>query len=634
MLPRRLLLVLLTLLFVADLSAARQRAVRHPEGWHYGQAPQDVFSFSEPLKVTTKHVILDLTVDFAQRRLRGSATLEIENLTGTDTLVLDTSALTIERVTLDRTATPAQWSFGTANEFGRALRVTIAPATRFVTIDYTTAANPRGLFWIPAEQTFGGVEPFLYSLNEPVGARGWIPLQDTPSVRVTYEATLRVPRQLMALMSAADNPTATNDTGVYVFHMPYRIPSYLISLGVGRLEFRAFDERTGVYAEPELIDDAAWELAYLDEMVDLAEGMLGTFPFERHDLLLPPHFGGGMEHPMLNIVGPFPLVTGNKPARLTPSSLIAHELAHSWAGDSATLANWDDIWINEGITSYLTERILEAMDGVERVEYNWLQDRVGYAAFAGSAPDDRTTLHFRLSDPRFGFGSTSYIKGALFLKTLEDTIGRAQFDFFLRRYFQIYAYHWVDDLSFLAALREFAIRGDAALEASLLLDEWLYEGGLPSNVTAPTSSSLLDRAIDRANRFSSGTPLAQLDPGSWTPLELDLFLQHADVTDLRTRIAEVDTTFGLSARNTPPVAFLHQALEANYTPAYPAVERLLLRGSPGGTMVALYQTLVRTGKHDMAVDIFNRARSRYTDSVENQVRQILGLTSAKESIAA
>ena len=543
--------------------------------------------------------------------------------------MLDTHELNVTSVTLDGT-TPAQWSYGTRTDHGRPMNITIEPTTDTVTIAYSTSGLAPGLLWNTAEQSYGRVQPYLYTQNEPVDARSWIPSQDTPSVRSTYDATIRVPRGMLALMSAVNNATQANDIGVYTFKMNYPIPSYLIALAVGRLEFRALDERTGVYAEPELIDDAAWELQYLPEMVDAAEDIAGEFPFRRHDVLFmpPTYIVGGMEHPMLNFVDPS-VVTRNRPADPLPSTLIAHELAHSWAGDSATLATWNDVWINEGITSYLTHRIIEVMSGPERAEYGYFNDRRNYSSYAGNVQPANTILHRNVPNPGTGFGTTGYVKGALFIKTLEDHIGRARFDEFLQRYFRAFAYRWVDDQQFTAFLRATVLTPE--LEEEVRLAEWLYEPGLPSNVTAPATSAIVNRVQQRAALFVAGTNITQLQPETWTPVELDGFLTTVQATALRSRMAEVDAALGLSARTTPPLAWLTHATHAHYSPANAAVERALMRGGPTGWVLSLYNALAQVD-HTRALDIFNRARGRYRDDIEAQVESILGLTSAKENV--
>lgn len=621
MLQRRLLFAFLSFFL---LVAARQRAVRHPsQAWPLTAPPFDKFTVSQPAEVTTEHLDLDLTVDFANRRLHGNATLHIKNLTGTRTLRLDTSFLDVERVTLDGD-TPAQWASSVAFPL-QALDVTIEPDTETVTIHYSTSPDPDGLYWETPEETYGGTQPFLYSLNEPTGARGWIPIQDTPSVRMTYNAVIHAPRGLMTVMSADNNPRVPNDTGVYMFRMSYPVPAYLIAIAVGRLEFRELDERTGVYAEPELIEDAAWEVQYLPAMLDAAEPIAGTFPFSRHDLLfMPPDFVvGGMEHPMINFINPS-IITGVRPEAPQPHSLIAHELAHSWAGDLVTLATWNDVWLNEGITSYLTVRFLEALQGTEVADFHWWSDRRGFAGFAEGADAEDTLLHHDVPYPGFGFGPAGYAKGELFIKTLEDTMGRQQFDQFLWRYFRTFSFRWIDDLNFLAFLRT-EITPD--VEQRLQLQQWLYEPGLPENLTAPTFSILNDRAQDRANRFASGVPISQLAPATWTPLETTLFLEYAPISS---HLAAIDAALGISSRPSPPTTWLIASIRANYAPGLAAVDRVLSRVGPRNRIVTLYRVLIETSAgRTRALQLFSRNREVYDLTTENRVAQVLGVNNAK-----
>ena len=478
MLSRRIPFALLTLLLLdATVASARQRAVRHPEPWPFTGAPADVFSYAEPAKVTTRHLTLDLTVDFEAEQLRGRATLQIENRPGNQMLVLDTYELGIESVLLDH-STPALWSLGDATPLGQPLRIAIEPSTRFVTIDYATEPSGDAMpnaFSSALTWTRDGT---LYSFTVPIASRSWMPVQDTPTVRMTYEATLRVPPGKLALMSAADNPQAINDTGVYVFHMPYRIPAYLIGLAVGDFAFRPIDDRTGVYAAPAVLDGAARQLQSLPAMLDAAEDIAGPFPFARHDLLVMPSgfVADGMEHPMLNFIHP-KHVADDPALQPQPRSLIAHELAHSWAGDATTLAAWNDVWLNEGFATYLAHRIIEELRGPELAEEAWRDEHESYRDYASRVPPSTTILDREINHPTAAYSRTSYDKGALFLRALEEHTGRVRFDEFLRRYFAQLRWRWVDDRRFLELFRAIA-RPD---ETRLPLEEWLYQPGLPSD---------------------------------------------------------------------------------------------------------------------------------------------------------
>ncbi|MGK0411323.1 MAG: aminopeptidase N [Shewanella psychromarinicola] len=81
-------------------------------------------------------------------------------------------------------------------------------------------------------------------------------------------------------------------------------------------------------------------------------------------IVLPPSFPfGGMENPMLAFMTPT-LIAGDK----SLVSTVAHELAHSWTGNLVSNATWRDLWLNEGFTTYFTNRIVEAVYGKEQAE--------------------------------------------------------------------------------------------------------------------------------------------------------------------------------------------------------------------------------------------------------------------------
>jgi leukotriene-A4 hydrolase len=617
---------------VVFLAGAKSRPARQPFYWTATPAPSDRFTFAEPQKIQTSHVALDLTVDFAQRKLAGTATLTLVHRTPTNVLMLDSAGLDITRVTCD--AAPCTHSFADSNSNGEALKIDITPSTRFVTIDYSTGTNAGALHWNTAAQTYGRVQPFLYTQNEPVDARSWIPVQDTPSVRMTYEATIRVPSGLMAVMSAGSNPRAVHPDGVYRFAMHQPIPAYLIALAVGRLEYHAFDERTGVYAEPELMDAAKWELQYMPEMLRAAERIVGPHPFPLHNVVLmpPTYIVGGMEHPMLNFINPFSAVSGNHPARPEPKSLMAHELAHSWAGDATTLATWSDVWLNEGITSYLTLRILDEMGEEERVEHAYFNDRRGFENYVRTAPDPSwTTMHYDVAHPGIGFGSQSYTKGELFMRMLEEELGRERLDEFLRAYFAKHLFRWASDQSFLEALRDFA--GTAAIEKARV-NEWIYSPGLPMNFAAGTRSDIFDRTQFRVAEINNGASMASLAPQTWLDVETELFLQTLPRSTFRARASEIDAALGLSLRPAPPTSFLLAAIATDYAPANAGVERVLMRGGGNSTIIALYNALAMThAGRQRANEIFSRARDRYHASVAAQVEKLLSAASAERDAA-
>src|SRR6478736_3786229 len=264
----------------------------------------DPHSRSRPNEVAVRHVSLELDVDFETHRLAGSATLELEHRTpGATRLVLDTWRLDIQRVTgADDTELP----FALDEDdpvLGSALTIEVGSATRVV-VHYATSPEARAIQWLQPQQTASG-KAFLFTQSQPILARTWIPCQDSPAVRFTYDATIHVPTDLLALMSA-ENPVDRTADGTYRFVMPQPVPAYLVALAVGDLEFRDLGSRSGVYAEPSVVDAAAWEFADTEQMIEAAERLYGPYRWGRYDILvLPPSFPyGGMENPKLTFATP------------------------------------------------------------------------------------------------------------------------------------------------------------------------------------------------------------------------------------------------------------------------------------------------------------------------------------------
>src|SRR5688500_75471 len=383
----------------------------------------DPHSYAETDKFVVRHVALDLNTDFTAHRLAGTAELIVEQVDpAADRLVLDTRDLEISAIHLIEMSGRARvLAFKLAEPdpvLGSKLTIEFphccaATSRMRIRIAYRTSSEASALQWLEPAQTYGA-KPYLYSQGQAIHTRSWIPLQDTPSVRVTYDARIRTPPDLVAVMSAARVGDARAVSGEYRFEMKQPIPSYLIALAVGDLGFQALGDRTGVWTEPSRLAAAAHEFADLPRMLEAGEQMAGPYRWDRYDLLIMPRaFAfGGMENPRLSFISPS-TVAGDR----SLVSVIVHELAHSWSGNLVTNSTWDDFWLNEGFTSYLERRLVEVLYGERRAG---MEDAIAYEELVQTIRDPEadghasdSTLHLQLAgrNPDEGISDVAYQKG-------------------------------------------------------------------------------------------------------------------------------------------------------------------------------------------------------------------------------
>ncbi len=584
-------------------------------------ARRDVHSFARPEEVRVEHLDLDVTVDFARRTLRGRASLRLRNLTGATHLHLDTRDLTIQGVSRDGQPTP--FALGAEVPFlGRELIVEILPETQVIHLDYETQPQAAALQWLTPSQTAGGQHPFLFTQSQAILARTWVPCQDTPSVRMTYRATVRVPPHLWAVMSAENSTTRTPD-GIYRFHMPQPIPSYLLALAVGDLAFRPLGARTGIYAEPSVIDRAAHEFVETEDMLTAVEALYGPYRWGRYDMIvLPPSFPfGGMENPRLTFVTPT-LLAGDR----SLVSLIAHELAHSWSGNLVTNATWNDFWLNEGFTVYLERRIMEALKGKDYADMLAIlgrQDLEAELARQGPhSPDTRLALDLTGRDPDDSGSDIAYEKGYFLLRLLEEKLGRARFDAFLKGYFARNAWNSLTTAEFLAQLE--AELGPAITQAGVDVRAWIHQTDLPAELPQVVSRAFAQVEAQIA-AWRAGTPATSLAVAGWSTHEWLHFLRKLPDQITSADLEQLDAAFAFTRTGNAEILneWLLRAIDHRYQPAYPALREFLLRVGRRKFLRVLYQRLVDTEQIQLAREIYAQARPGYHSVAASAVDDIL-----------
>ncbi|HEY8548768.1 MAG TPA: leukotriene A4 hydrolase C-terminal domain-containing protein, partial [Vicinamibacterales bacterium] len=363
-----------------------------------------------------------------------------------------------------------------------------------------------------------------------------------------------------------------------------------------------------------MLDRAANEFADLEKMVEAAERLYGPYRWGRYDLLvLPPSFPfGGMENPTLTFATPT-IIAGDR----SLTSLVAHELAHSWSGNLVTNATWNDFWLNEGFTVYFELRIMEALYGADRMAMlevlgrRELEEEI--ERLGAQSPDTHLRLRLEGRNPDDGMTSIAYEKGAALLRLIEATVGRERFDAWLRSWFERRAFTSATTDDFLEDLRSNLLKGDRALEEKLQLAAWIDGPGLPANATTPRSDAFT-RVDEALKQFAAGTAAAQLQTAGWVTQQWQHFIGNLPASMTAARLADLDRQFGFSKSGNSEVLFawLRVAIRHRYEPAMPSLERFLTSQGRRKFLRPLYEDLMATdwGK-PIARRIYAAARPTY-----------------------
>jgi len=582
-----------------------------------GTIVRDPHSFAEPNRARVTHVSLELELDFGAREARGTVVLQVERPEPAAPLVLDTHALVIDEVT-GGDGTPRRFHLGPEVErFGEPLVIELASGDREVRVRYRTTERSEALQWLSPAQTADGTDPFLFTQGQSILTRSWIPLQDSPGVRVSYDARVHCSDGLTAVMSA--ERLGRDAQGAWRFRLDQPVPPYLIALACGKLAFRPLSERCGVFAEPSVAEGAAYELADTERMVQAAEALFGPYRWGRYDLIvLPPSFPfGGMENPTLTFATPT-ILAGDR----SLVALVAHELAHSWSGNLVTNATWSDFWLNEGFTVYCENRIMEVLYGAERAATERLLAIAELERELQTLDPWQQILRMPLGSrhPDDGFSGVPYTKGALFLSCLEAAAGRERFDAFLRGYFARHAFQSITTQDFLDDLARELPDAAAAVDVA----RWTEQPGLPSDAPRPESRSLA--AVDaELARLAAGTPPSELVTASFTTQQWLRFLRGLPETTTADDMVALDEAFGFTSRGNSEVLcqWLELAIQHGYAPADARLEEFLRDVGRRKFLKPLYMALVQASP-ERARALYAQNRERYHSVVTTTLDGIVG----------
>ena len=239
-----------------------------------------------------------------------------------------------------------------------------------------------------------------------------------------------------------------------------------------------------------------------------------------------------------------------------------------------------------------------------------------------------TALHLPPAEavPDGGESGIVYDKGALFLRTVEGIVGRDKFDAWLRQWFDNHAFQPATSALILADMRANLVKGDAALEERLMLDEWVYEPGLPSNAAQP-----LDTAFATVDAAARDYPASHMvDPelwAAWTTAERLRLLAKLPKQLTAQQLDWLDDHLGLSRSGNNEVLFawLELALANRYEPAVPVAETFLARVGRRKFVLPLFEVLMKEGAwgQPIARRIYADTRAGYHTVTQGSVDEVV-----------
>ncbi|EXX63836.1 uncharacterized protein OCT59_008754 [Rhizophagus irregularis] len=596
----------------------------------------DPSTLSNINEIQTSHIELNLRVDFEHKILDGSVTLSLITIAdNVNKVILDTKSLIIKSVSQDG----RQLKFHLNNEidcFGTTglhieLEKPLTTGIKFkLEISYNTMIQGTATQWLEPSQTVGKKHPYLFTQCQDIHARSLLPCQDTPCFKLTYSANIQVPHPLRALMSAisvGDEKIGDGKSKLYKFEQKVKIPSYLIALVVGNLAGKEIGPRSTVWAEPEIVQDAAWEFEDTEKFIAIGEKLLTPYEWKKYDLLvLPASFPfGGMENPCLTFITPA-LIAGDR----SLVCVVAHEVAHSWTGNLVTAANWEHFWLNEGWTKFLERKIIGRLYGEKESDFHsiigWSELEADVKHFGEDNPLTALQPVLKGIDPGDAYSRVPYEKGFNFLYYIQQIVGGPEFfEPYMKAHIEEFAGKSIitnDWKNFLYSFMEKNF-GSAKKDALDKIDwnGWLHSPGMPpiKNEFDQTLSEECNKLAERWNLARNNENFEEFSPAD---IEKFIALQKMAFLDRllefppfpHSSIVAMDKAYNFTTVRNVEVCYRWQkvCLLAEYEPMFPHVAKFVTQQGRMKYVRPIYRMLKNTKKgSDLAKKTFIENKSFY-----------------------
>lgn len=323
-----------------------------------------------------KHYNIDLTIDVTNNFISGTVSIDAMANQDLSQLSFDFYPFRISKVTID--SQPATFVY-------RGQKLVLTPAAALsnqqkFTVSVTYSGSPTNVTTSSSDGGWHNTGQSIYVTSEPDGAAGWFPVNDHPSDKATYTFNITVPSSFMVVANGL--PTGTVENGnqtTYKWEEKYPMASYLATVDIGHYtELKSMgpgDLPILTYVPSGISSQAQSVFSKEPDMLAYFESLLGPFPFESYGAVLTDADTRTALEAQTRTVYSHTLVNMEPH---TAQEGISHELAHQWFGDSVSLKDWQDIWLNEGFATYMSWLWLEHigdksfLEGLMTTQYGYL----------------------------------------------------------------------------------------------------------------------------------------------------------------------------------------------------------------------------------------------------------------------
>jgi aminopeptidase N len=417
-----------------------------------------------------QHYTVELTVDPVQNQItEGVVTIEA---TATQNL----SAFNLDLISFDDVFASVDGSYAEIVRDGQELTITPAESidegeSFLVIVRYSGQPEATTSVALPVLTGWVFYGDGIFVLSEPDGTANFMPVNDHPLDKATYTLRVTVPKPYQVAMNGVVTGIIDNgDSTTTVTEVNQPMASYLLTINIG--DFEVQDAGTGESGVPirdylavGLPDTVSAALVDQESMMQYFQSLFGDYPFDVYgSVVVNTETGSALEGQTLSIYGVDMFYDEDE---FNNEGIVAHELAHQWFGNSVSVADWSDIWLNEGWGTYAEELWIAYANGGDVLLDTRMRD---YYQFA---------VDIRMSPPGAPaaddlFNVSVYVRGALTLHALRVRVGDDAFFEIARAWVEEYAYSNATTADFIALANE--ISGD---DLGAFFDAWLYQDDVP-----------------------------------------------------------------------------------------------------------------------------------------------------------